>query len=328
MTRVDTTLNASLKAGLQTGTEAGPDAGTRTETRFRAMGTTAEVIVLGGPRELAARARTALDDLEARWSRFRPTSELCRLNDANGKRVVVSEATFDAISRAVEAWRATNGRYDPTVLRALEAAGYDRDFAAVDRNGDARTDAGIPTAGCGEIELEPIVRAVRLPPGVTLDLGGIGKGLAADLVTRALLDEGADGVLVNIGGDARMEGESPRDEGWIVEFENPLAFGSLGVARLARGAVCTSTRVKRKWVRGGVPQHHLIDPSTGAPSWSGLASVTVLSSEAWWAEVLAKAAFVAGPRTGRALLASHGVTGLLVLDDGRIEELEGLGAFR
>ena len=241
----------------------------------------------------------------------------------------MSPTTFDAIARAVEAWHATGGRYDPTVLRALRGRGLRPRLRVVCRApGRHCPGRRNPTAGCGDIELDPVVRSVRLPPGVTIDLGGIGKGLAADLVAQALLDAGADGVLVNVGGDARVMGESPRSEGWIIEFENPLAFGPLGFARLAGGAVCTSTRTKRKWTRGGEPQHHLIDPATGAPSWSGLASVTVLSSEAWWAEILAKAAFVAGPRTGRALLASHGVTGLLVSDDGRVDELEGLEAFR
>ena len=148
------------------------------------------------------------------------------------------------------------------MLRALERSGYDRDFASVPRTGDALTASTSPAPGCGDIELDPLVKSVRLPPGVALDLGGIGKGLAADLVAQALVDAGADGVLVNLGGDARILGESPRSEGWIVEFENPLAFGSLGVARLAGGAVCTTTRTKRRWTRGGVPQHHLIDPAT------------------------------------------------------------------
>jgi thiamine biosynthesis lipoprotein len=292
------------------------------------MGTTVEVVILGGPRELSARARAAVDDLESRWSRFRPSSELSRLNAAAGAPVVLSPTTYDAVARAVEAWHATNGRYDPTVLTALQAAGYDRDFASVTRTGPALDALPVPSAGCGDVELDPVVRSVRLPPGVSFDLGGIGKGLAADLVAHAVVDAGADGVLVNLGGDARVLGDSPRAEGWVVEFENPLAFGPLGCARLAGGAVCTTTRTKRKWTRGGAPQHHVIDPATGAPSWSGLASVTVLSSEAWWAEILAKAAFVAGPKTGRALLASHGVTGLLVHDDGRVDELEGLEAFR
>ena len=197
-------------------------------------------------------------------------------------------------------------RTGPALIRT---AGTDRRAAAT--SSSIRSCA---RSGCRAASPSTSVASARVSP--------------ADLVSQALLDAGADGVLVNVGGDARVAGESPRSEGWIVEFENPLAFGPLGYARLAGGAVCTSTRTKRKWTRGGEPQHHLIDPATGAPSWSGLASVTVLSSEAWWAEILAKAAFVAGPRTGRALLASHGVTGLLVSDDGRVDELEGLEAFR
>ena len=299
-----------------------------TETRFRAMGTTVEIVILGAPRDLAARAQTAIDDLEGRWTRFRASSELCRLNAAAGTPVAISRPTFDAVTRAVEGWKVTGGRFDPTVLRALEATGYDRDFASVPRTGPALRVAREPAPGCDAIELDPALRSIRLPPGARLDLGGIGRGLAADFVAQAILDAGADGVLVRVGRATRVAGRSPRDEGWVLELDNPLAFGSLGPVRLAAGAVCTSTRTRHKWTRGGVPLHDLIDPATGAPSWSGLASVTVLAAQAWEAEVLAKAAFVAGPRTGRSLLISNGVTGLVVRDDGRVDELGGLAAFR
>ena len=228
----------------------------------------------------------------------------------------------------IEAWRITGGAFDPTILPALESIGYDRDFAWVDRDGPACVAWKHQTPGCAGIELDPVISSVRLPEGVAIDLGGIGKGLAADLVACALVEAGAEGVMVNLGGDARVAGVPPRAEGWIVDCENPLAAGSAGTVRLAAGAVCTSTRLRRSWTRGERAVHHLIDPSTGTPSWSGLASVTVLAAEAWWAEVLAKAAFVAGPETGADLLRSQGVTGLFVRDDGRVQELTGLRAFR
>src|SRR5439155_18637591 len=140
---------------------------------------------------------------EAKWSRFRATSELCRLNDAAGAPVVVSPDTFALIARAVDAWRDTGGRYDPTVLAALEAAGYDRDFDAVARTGAPATGERAPAPGCAEVEFDPMVSAVRLPHGVALDLGGIGKGAAADAVSAELFDAalpGVRGVLVNLGG--------------------------------------------------------------------------------------------------------------------------------
>jgi FAD:protein FMN transferase len=303
------------------------------DTTFGCMGSTARLLVLGGPRDLADRARERLVALEAHWSRFQPDSELCRLNAAAGAPVVVSRDTFAIIELAVAAWRSTGGRFDPTVLDALEQAGYDRTFddvtgpsslAAVAAAGCEGT-----TPGCDAIELDSLVGAVRLPIGVHLDLGGIGKGYAADLVAAELLDRGADGVCVNLGGDVRVCGMAPEALGWQVDLdpgltgpdEQPRSF------RLGGGAVATSTRLRRSWTRAGTRHHHLIDPTTSRSAWTGLAAVTVLADGAAWAEILAKAAFVAGPVDGAALLRAHQVTGVLVRDDGRVDELPGVEAF-
>jgi len=303
--------------------------------RFRAMGTDVEVLALGADEAamaaLGALAAAALEAREARWSRFRATSELCRLNDAAGAPVVVSRDTFALIARAVDAWRDTEGRYDPTVLNALEAAGYDRDFDAVAREGNAEARSSTATPGCAAIELDDLVSAVRLPPGVALDLGGIGKGAAADQVSAELLHAGiagVRGVLVNLGGDLRARGEAPSPRGWVVAVDDPLDTGRTGLLALAEGAVATSTKLRRAWTRGDRTLHHLIDPGTGAPAESGLASVTVVAGEAWRAEVLAKAAFVAGLDDGRALIESAGATGLVVTVGAEVVELEGLRAFR
>jgi len=299
------------------------------------MGTDVEVLAVGADdtamAALGALAADALEVREARWSRFRPTSELCRVNDAAGAPVVVSPSTFSLIARAVDAWRDTGGRYDPTVLAALEAAGYDRDFDAVARHRDDA--AGVPAEvpGCGDVVLDDLVQAVRLPRGVALDLGGIGKGAAADEVSGELLDAGVPGVtgvLVNLGGDLRARGEAPRPHGWVVEVDDPLDTGATGLLALAEGAIATSTKLRRAWTRGDRTLHHLIDPRTGEPAESGLASVTIVAGEAWRAEVLAKAVFVAGIDDGRALVTRAGATGLVVTDGGEVVELEGLSRFR
>ena len=303
--------------------------------RFRAMGTDVEVLAVGADDAtmvtLGALAVDALEAREARWSRFRPTSELCRINDAAGAPVVVSPDTFTLIARAVDAWRDTGGRYDPTVLAALEAAGYDRDFDAVARDDDEMPGEPPGVPGCAGVQLDRLVSAVRLPRSVALDLGGIGKGYAADGVSGELLDAhvpGVRGVLVNLGGDLRARGDAPEPHGWVVEVDDPLATGRTGLLAFAEGAVATSTRLRRAWTRGGQAQHHLIDPATGEPAASGLASVTVVAGEAWRAEVLAKAAFVAGPDAASALVVGAGATGLLVTDDGEVVEFDGLEAFR
>jgi FAD:protein FMN transferase len=293
------------------------------------MGTDVTVLTLDGPPDLGDRSAERIERLEALWSRFRPSSELCALNDTPGRPVVVSPETFALVAHAVDAWRTTGGRYDPTVLSALKAAGYDRDFDAVRREGPgAAAEATGPAPGCDGIVLDAVVHAVTLPAGVTLDLGGIGKGYAADLVSRELLDLGAAGALVNLGGDLRARGDAPEPHGWVVSVDDPMETGATGVLALRTGAIATSTRLRRAWQRDGRVLHHLIDPRTGLPVDSGLASVTVVASEAWRAEILAKAAFIAGRDAAAVLGEAPDATGLLVYDDGVVEELPGLARYR
>jgi thiamine biosynthesis lipoprotein len=294
------------------------------------MGTDVTILVIDGPADTGARAAELIEALEAKWSRFRPTSELCTLNAAAPSPVIVSPETFALVERAVHAWTTTGGRYDPTVLAAVVAAGYDRDFSAVSAEGPGPPTgtAAVPAPGCAGIVLDARVGAIILPRGVALDLGGIGKGYAADLVGGALVEHGAAGVLVNLGGDLRAFGAAPEAYGWVVEVDDPLGTGATGLLALGGGAIATSTRLRRTWERDGRVLHHLIDPRTGLPAMSGLASVTVVAGEAWRAEVLAKAAFVAGADEGSALIIAAGATGLFVHDDGRVQELAGLAPFR
>jgi len=297
-------------------------------TGFRAMGTDVTVLVLDAPPGAGALAADAIERLEGKWSRFRPTSELCALNAGAGVPVIVSTETFSLVELAVHAWRSTAGLYDPTVLPGVVAAGYDRDFDAVAAEGPGPSGDPAPAPGCAAIELDARLHAITLPSGVALDLGGIGKGYAADLVARELVDGGSRGVLVNLGGDLRALGAAPEPHGWIVAVDDPLQTDATGMLALTEGAVATSTRLRRVWQRDGRWLHHLIDPRTGLPATSGLASVTVVTGDAWRAEVLAKAAFIAGPVDGGGLITESGATGLLVYDDGRVEELDGLADFR
>jgi len=313
------------------------------ERTFPAMGTEAHLIVVSaddarsdlGP-ALLDRAEARIEELEGRWSRFRPTSELCRLNASAGRPALVSKETFDIVTRAVDAWYLTAGRFDPTVLPALHALGYDRTFQEVQAGdgsnpaaaGTARTPAASRTPGCATINLAPSVRAVTLPAGVALDLGGIGKGYAADLVATEVLTWGAAGACVSLGGDMRCVGTAPWAEGWRVSIEDPFQpDGELLEVAMTDGAVVTSTRLKRTWSRNGQTMHHIVDPTCGRPAETGVASVTVVAGDAWWAEVLAKAAFLAGPAEGTELLARSGVTGLLVDDAGHVHRVAQLEVF-
>ena len=161
---------------------------------------------------------------------------------------------------------------------------------------------------------------MRLPFGVGFDPGGIGKGLAADLVAGELIARGAVGACVNIGGDLRVTGTPPHAGGWRIAIDDPLggrhAPPPLAVVELAEGGVATSSRLKRRWRgRDGEARHHLIDPLTGTTACTTVLTASVVASEAWRAEVLAKAAFLAdGSRL--ALLEHLDVAALVLTTDG------------
>lgn len=290
------------------------------------MGTDALLVAVGDPGATARALRagaTRLAELEGRWSRFLADSDLGRLRRAAGRPVVVAPETAALVAAAVDAWHTTGGRFDPTVLVALERLGYDRTFARIGRSGDADEpllDGGPdPAPGCGGIVVDPASASVTVPAGVAVDLGGIGKGRAADLVAELLVAEGAEGALVDLGGDVRVLGRPPGDA-WYIAVDAPFGEGTdpPPVLALGAGAVVTTARTRRRWRRDGAEQHHLIDPATGLPARSGLAAVTVLAAEALAAEVVATAAFVAGPVVGAELVVASGAAGLLVTDDGEV----------
>lgn len=264
--------------------------------RFTAMGTEAHLVAVGGDDRTLARGLDRVRQLERRWSRFVPDSEVSRLNGAAGTPVVVSPDTLDLVGRSVTGWKLTGGRFDPTIGAALMAWGYDRDFAELADVMVPGVDGPCPAPGLGGVQVDPALGSVTLPGGVVFDSGGIGKGLAADLVACTLLDAGARGALVSLGGDMRALGEPPTVDGWVITVPDPLV-PAVELLRLSipYGAVATSSRLERRWITLRGPAHHLIDPLTGRPADTDVVAVTVVTGEAWWAEVLTKALFLVGP---------------------------------
>lgn len=290
-----------------------------TEHRGRAMGTHVQIVVPERDGHLLEFASARLADLERRWSRFLPTSELSRLNKHPGVPVIVSPETFDLVAVAVNAWKDTDGLFDPTVHDAMVAHGYDRSY---DRMGETTDGPGgsTPTPTPDQIELDATMSAITLPVDVRLDLGGVGKGAAADLIVTEAMAADAEAVCVNIGGDIRVSGAGPERGNWAVVLRCPGSSETRTI-ELTEGAVCTSTRLRRRWSNRGTPAHHLIDPLTGCPAFTGVASAGVVAAGAAQAEVLAKSAFLAGPGAGMDLLHRHGVQGVIVTDDGRVHDV-------
>jgi len=270
---------------------------------FRAMGTTIELAVEADDADFAG-AEAEFERLEQIMSRFRPESELSRLN-RDGSLEASPELT-DVVTLALEARERTNGRFDPTVHDALVAAGYDRTFDELPEDGGA---APIPPLCGGGVAVDG--RRITLEPGVRLDLGGIGKGFAAEHVAEALAVSGP--ALVSAGGDVAVRGV-PSAGAWAVAVDETLTLG------LERGGVATSGVDRRRWRRGGAWQHHIVDPSTGRPARTDLVRVTAVGADAVDAEVLAKTLLLGGSAEA---LASP-VQAVVVTEDGTTLRTGGL----
>lgn len=244
---------------------------------FRAMGTEIELFVQGNAGDRLNAVEREFERLEQSMSRFRPDSELSRLN--RDGRIVGSSALVDVVTAAVDARERTGGLFDPTIHDALVAAGYDRTFEELADGASVPSD-GLPCGG--EVDVDGL--RITLWPGVRLDLGGIAKGYAADRACELLAETGPS--LVNAGGDIATCGGS-----WPVGVET--ATGTITLL-LEGGALATSGSDRRRWNAGGKNGHHLIDPRTGRPAESDILRATVVAHSALEAEVLATAAFLGG----------------------------------
>ena len=293
------------------------------EARFRAMGSDAHFIVVSSDAWLIDAAVARIDELEQRWSRFIATSEISELNRQAGNAVAVSPDTVLLVERAVEAWRVTGGGFDPTVLGAVIRAGYDRSFDEL----EATVRPGTSALGKGSTDIVVSGSTVMLPAGVGFDPGGIGKGLAADIVVAELVAAGAEGVCINLGGDLRVSGRAPGGADWTVAIEHQLAAAPVAFVALKEGAVATSTTLRRRWQVDGRERHHLIDPWTGEPSESDLTLVSVVAGEAWMAEVLAKAELLRGSARVFDLVGGTGAEALAVTVAGNLLATAGFRKF-
>ncbi|MEI8258560.1 MAG: FAD:protein FMN transferase [Deltaproteobacteria bacterium] len=288
---------------------------------FRAMGTaiaaTIDADADASPPRLARLPRW-FGAWERRLSRFRDDSDLARLNRAQGTHVRVGATLAEALAAALAAAHWTNGTVTPTLLDALERAGYDRNFDDIaDRPPDLASPPDQGSHDHRDVSVDQSTRTVRRPVGLRLDLGGTAKGWSADRAA-ALLGRYAP-ALVDAGGDVAVSG-ARRDGGpWMVSVPSPLkADEEIALLAIDRGGVATSGRDRRRWRIHGSWKHHLIDPQTRAPAETDVLSATVVASSACEAEVAAKMVLLLGSLEGLAWLDMQpGLAGLVVDDANR-----------
>lgn len=291
-----------------------------------AMGSTARVTVVAATRKLTrsltAQAACRIGELERRWSRFIPSSEVSRLNDRPGMPTRVSSDTYRLVAAGLDGLRRTGGRFNPTMLEPIVAAGYDRNFNSL-RSGIAVASASVGAPPGATLHLDPMTSAVHLGVHSGFDPGGVGKGLAADIVADELMDADALGACVELGGDLRARGDGPEGSGWVVAIEDPRRRRPLRETLwIADGGVASSSVIKRSWQTTAGPSHHIIDPETGRPAKTAVIGACIVASTCALAEVFATAACAGMPPQE---IGQAGVSGVLFYDD---DQRLSIGDFR
>lgn len=278
-----------------------------------ALGTS--VLVRVSDARSLARARVEvereLDAIDRACSRFRDDSELARVNARSGRTHRVSPLLAEALALALRAAALTDGDVDPTVGRALELAGYDRDWALIAGGREDGNRDMLPQAGPGArtpavsarvrsgwrvVELDPLARTVRVPAGVRLDVGATAKAWVSDRAARAAAAAGGCGALVSVGGDVATAGEAPAG-GWrihVTDDHRSTAAAPGQTVAIRSGGLATSSVAVRRWSAHGASMHHIIDPSTGAPARSCWRTVSVAARDCAEANIAATAAIVRG----------------------------------
>jgi thiamine biosynthesis lipoprotein len=301
---------------------------------FAAMGSDVRLLIgrplhPGAPPapQAADREREFVLAFARRLSRFSPDSELSALNRDPRSRVAASALLRAAVSAGVWAANRSGGLVDPTLVRALERSGYSSSLEGAIPAPLQEGLAHAPTRRAARPDPQALWRTIAVddeagvivrPPGLMIDTGGTGKGLCADAVAYRL--RLYTRFVIDCGGDIAVGGVGAQLEPYEIAVEHPISGEPIGVVRLAKGGVATSGLNVRIWRnRDDSFGHHLLDPSTGGPAWTGLVSATAIGDSALEAETLSKMALLLGPEAARHVLAQHG--GVMIHDNGDVEAI-------
>jgi thiamine biosynthesis lipoprotein len=297
-------------------------------TSWPALGTVAHVLTTD-PAALGAARRAVeavLADIDHAASRFRDDSELCAVNAAAGSWVGISPLLFRAVRIALDAAEWSGGVVDPTVGATLIDLGYDRTYSAITVDGP-RPVRVRPAGGWHRVDLDEDTRRIRVPAGALLDLGATAKGFAADLAADAAAEAAGCGVLINLGGDVSVTG-APPPAGWAVtvadrsDLDLPVGAEVEQKIVIQGGGLATSSVQARRWRRGGVALHHVIDPRAGRPSEGRYRTVSTVASTCTLANAASTAAIVLGD-DAPSWLRGQGIPARLVDRSGQVQYVAG-----
>jgi thiamine biosynthesis lipoprotein len=270
---------------------------------------------------VAAEIEAALEDVARQMSTYRPDSEISRFNASpSTDPTPVSEGFAKVVSRALEIYRLSGGRYDVTVAPLVQLWGFGPAVPRESPPADEEIQAALAAVGSDKLEARLDPPALRkLDPAVRIDLNSIAPGYAVDLLCEILDRRGFDGYLVDIGGEFRARGRGPNGAPWRVGVERPERGAAPGatvqeVVELRDEALATSGDYRAYFEFGGVQYSHTIDPTTGRPVVHNLASVTIVAPDCMTADALATAVLALGPEEGARLVErTPGVRALFVL---------------
>lgn len=275
---------------------------------FQVMGTNFFCLVVGGNNEICDAVYQFANELETKWSRYIPTSELMQINNNPESMIQVSDATLRLVNEMKNGFEVTQGIFSGNILGELIDLGFANSRINPENvtNWQARAKS---VADLSDVEIDLQNKSVSVPIGVALDSGGIGKGLAADLMSDYAMQLGAMGIAVFAGGDVAVKGMAPDAAGWKVNISDPGDVDKfIDTISLSRGGLATSSpmgwRIK--------DAHHIIDPRTHKSSDSDVLQATIIAQNASQAEVLAKMCVILGSHEGISRIDSLGVAALVI----------------
>ena len=285
---------------------------------FQAMGTSFFCLLVGADEEICDSTYSLANELESKWSRFIPDSEVMVLNNNPDSMHKVSDATLRLVSEMKLGFELTQGLYSANILSDLIDLGFATSRANPENvtlwSANSKTSADL-----SDVVIDLDTKSVSVPKGVALDAGGIGKGLAADLMSDYAMQLGAMGVAVFAGGDVAVKGMAQDAAGWKVNISDPNEIENfIDTISLSRGGLATSSPMG--WKIGNY--HHIIDPRTHRSSDSDVLQATVIAQNASQAEVLSKMCVILGAQEGISQIDSLGAAALIVDDTNQVHTSE------
>lgn len=291
----------------------------KASTEFFAMDTVMQLTAYGTYADAAVdAAEVEIARLDAKLSAQNETSEIAKLN-AGG--FCEDSETLCVLARAAQIAELTEGAYDPTVYPLMQLWGFGTEHAHVPQQAEIET--ALEAVG---YERLPAVKApYRLPEGMAIDLGGIGKGFAAQTVRRCLQKQGVKSAVLSLGGNVTLLGSKPDGTDWTVGLQDPQTDGCFGYLSASDVSVVTSGGYQRYFEENGRRYWHILDAGTGMPADTAMTSVTVVSADDTLADGLSTALFVMGlDRAAQFWRESREFEAVFLLDSGEIYVTQGL----